>query len=621
MTVGLTAEADRRPEDRAEREHRRLMGLVALLTLVPLGLLLFALFENREAARQFDAVDQSASLSDGSLWIYGVTRNAALAQTLSNVRDAVNAQAAAAALAAPVPPSPPAPGGQTPTSPATPPTPTPSTSAAQILGSLPLDDTSGEDWQSMFRSMERVRNRLRPNYPRQVRATDAAWSAFADSLRTSNYVDWRTATGLRLASDRLTDAIKGQAVRQRQAAYTFLALGIAVLIGSLFLIFPALHRLRQVEETLAEERRGRDALLESTGEGICAVNARGLCTYVNLAGAQMLGYRSAEMTGKNLHALIHHSRADGTPLPPDQDPLLHAPSPDEGARRGEDVLWRRDGTPLPVAYVVSPMRAGRDGVVLTFADIAERKELETLREDLNGMIVHDLRTPLTSLLTGLKTLKIAGDLTSDQQEFLQIAIQGGQTLLGMINDLLDVSKMEAGSLKIQPTEIVPADVIADALAQVAPLAGQTGLKIARHVTPDLPTLQADPDLVRRALINLLGNAVKFTPRGGIVTVAAFPDEEAEGVVFAVGDTGEGIPASALDRIFEKFGQVETRRAGHKMSTGLGLTFCKLVAESHGGRIWVESKLGKGSRFLFAIPRLPAPPTVPLSLAAAPASLV
>jgi len=120
----------------------------------------------------------------------------------------------------------------------------------------------------------------------------------------------------------------------------------------------------------------------------------------------------------------------------------------------------------------------------------------------------------------------------------------------------------------------------------------------------LPALQADEDKLRRTLVNLLGNSIKFTPQGGVTLIIS--DHPEEGAIwFAVRDTGEGIPKDAFERIFEKFGQVETRKAGRKMSTGLGLTFCKMVAEAHGGRIWVESELGVGSVFTVAIPVGPA----------------
>ena len=251
----------------------------------------------------------------------------------------------------------------------------------------------------------------------------------------------------------------------------------------------------------------------------------------------------------------------------------------------------------------------RDREIVLFTQLQENylrlKELETLRDDLTHMIVHDLRTPLTSLLTGLQTLQYSERLDADDQEMLNISLSGGQTLLGMINDLLDVSKMEDGSLVLDKQSVQASALVAKALHQVEALAKEKHLTLKQEIPPDVPTFIGDEEKLRRTLVNLLGNAIKFTPLSGTITVAAQlkaqEQDTASSLVFSVRDTGEGIPSEAFERIFQKFGQVESRKAGRKMSTGLGLTFCKLVVEAHGGRIWVESELGQGSTFLFAIP--------------------
>ncbi len=238
------------------------------------------------------------------------------------------------------------------------------------------------------------------------------------------------------------------------------------------------------------------------------------------------------------------------------------------------------------------------------AEIAESyrrlRELERLRDDLTYMIVHDLRTPLTSLLSGLQTVPLIGDLNPTQSEMLEIATDGGETLLGMINDLLDVEKMEQESVPLALASVSAGALIAQAAAQVTLLAASEDLTLASETAPNLPEFPGDVDKLKRTLVNLMGNAIKFTPRGGTVTVGAYLGIEND-LLFFVRDTGEGIPADALGRIFEKFGQVETRQAGRKMSTGLGLTFCKLAVEAHGGRIWAESTPGVGSVFFFTLP--------------------
>jgi signal transduction histidine kinase len=229
------------------------------------------------------------------------------------------------------------------------------------------------------------------------------------------------------------------------------------------------------------------------------------------------------------------------------------------------------------------------------------QEVEKLRDDLTHMIIHDLRTPLTSVISGMQTLDIVGDLNEDQREMMNIAIIGGETLLGMINDLLDVEKLESGSMQLDYVTLSAGELVASAIAQVASLAESQQLTLVQQTAADLPPLRGDENKLRRTLVNLLGNAIKFTPTGGTITVGARHNTEKHDFVFDVTDTGEGIPPEAFERIFEKFGQVESRQGGRLMSTGLGLTFCKLAVEAHGGHITVESAPGKGSTFCFTIP--------------------
>jgi len=229
------------------------------------------------------------------------------------------------------------------------------------------------------------------------------------------------------------------------------------------------------------------------------------------------------------------------------------------------------------------------------------QDLERLRGDLTRMIVHDLRTPLTSVMAGLQMIQYMGDVSDEQQEMVDIAVDGGQTLLDMINELLDVEKMEAGVLRLSSTELSAEDLAARAVALVAKLAESNSLQIVEEIEPDMPPFAGDGEKLLRTLVNLLGNALKFTQPGGTVTIATrLADDGA--TIFSVADTGEGIPEEAFERIFEKFGQLESRRGGRTMSTGLGLTFCKLVVEAHGGKIKVESVPGEGSTFSFWVPR-------------------
>jgi two-component system, sensor histidine kinase and response regulator len=246
----------------------------------------------------------------------------------------------------------------------------------------------------------------------------------------------------------------------------------------------------------------------------------------------------------------------------------------------------------------------RDQERALFAQLQENfarlQELESLRDSLTHMVVHDLRTPLTSLIAGLQSMEAFGELNESQRECLHISESGGQTLLRMINDLLDISKMEAGELQLERSEIQAAELTGEVLLQVKNLVAEREQHLEVAVAPGVAAFCGDREKLIRVLVNLVGNAGKFTPSGGKITVAARMENDA--VLFSVSDTGEGIPEEAFERIFEKFGQVAGRKSGRRMSTGLGLTFCKMVVEAHGGRIWVESEVGKGSTFSFSIPR-------------------
>ncbi|MGI8924328.1 MAG: response regulator [Fimbriimonadales bacterium] len=254
-------------------------------------------------------------------------------------------------------------------------------------------------------------------------------------------------------------------------------------------------------------------------------------------------------------------------------------------------------------------KRGRDREVQLFQQLQQNyerlQELEGLRDDLTHMIIHDLRTPLTSILAAIQTLDVVGEVNQAQREVMEIAVTGADALLATINGLLDVEKLESGAMDLDYSLLSLPDLIASAIAQITPLAEVKGLTLVQEIAPDLPWLQADENKLQRVLVNLLGNAIKFTPSGGSVSLLVRQREEAQSVEFSVRDTGEGIPSDAFERIFEKFGQVESRQSGRTLSTGLGLAFCKLAVEAHGGHIQVESAPGLGSTFSFTIP-LPSP---------------
>ncbi|HEV8436233.1 MAG TPA: response regulator [Thermoanaerobaculia bacterium] len=249
-------------------------------------------------------------------------------------------------------------------------------------------------------------------------------------------------------------------------------------------------------------------------------------------------------------------------------------------------------------------KRSRDRETLLFDQLQKNykrlEEAEKLRDDLRNMIVHDLRTPLTAVIAGVDMLGRGNGLDEMQREMIAIAAGGGRTLLGMINDLLDVEKMEAGMMGLHYEDLSAAALVSNAVAEIRSLAEANETSLVTVLEEGLPPFAGDANKLGRTLVNLIANAIRFTP-GGTVTITAGVDRAVDGVRnvrFEVADTGRGIPADAFERIFEKFGQLDPHS---KISTGLGLAFCKLAVEAHGGRIAVESTPGAGSTFSFRFP--------------------
>ncbi len=281
-----------------------------------------------------------------------------------------------------------------------------------------------------------------------------------------------------------------------------------------------------------------------------------------------------------------------------------------------------------VFYALARAQVQKDELSLTFRELERQVGL---RENLTEMLVHDLRTPLTTLLGPLELLQddSFGKLDDLQKEMVTMSTQSGYRLLELINELLDIAKMEAGEMQVRREPIQIPNMIDSAIKQVKGVNQSDSATISIEIQPELPTFNADEPLVSRVLVNLLGNAMKFTPARGMVTVGvrlvnsedremgdwqihSQSEQLAESssvidkivkhyILFFVKDTGEGIPIAEQQRIFQRFGQVDTSEANKKLSTGLGLTFCKLAVAAHGGHIWVSSEPGKGSTFFFALP--------------------
>ncbi|HEY1372263.1 MAG TPA: HAMP domain-containing sensor histidine kinase [Candidatus Binatia bacterium] len=229
------------------------------------------------------------------------------------------------------------------------------------------------------------------------------------------------------------------------------------------------------------------------------------------------------------------------------------------------------------------------------------KDLDNMKSDFFSMMSHELRTPLTSIKEGIGLLLegVGGTVTDKQRRLLTILAEESQRLISLVNSLLDLSKMEAGMMTyhLQPASL--ASVIDRTVTELGPLAEAKRIKIEARIREPIPLVKMDPDRILQALRNLVGNAVKFTPDGGRVTLQAA--QKNGSVEVAVSDTGPGIAADDLPMIFDKYRQGSSKSAYMLRGTGLGLAIVKHIITSHGGQVWVESEAGQGSSFIFVLP--------------------
>jgi signal transduction histidine kinase len=243
--------------------------------------------------------------------------------------------------------------------------------------------------------------------------------------------------------------------------------------------------------------------------------------------------------------------------------------------------------------------------------IEELRAHDALKTQFLANISHDLRTPLTAVITHAEILRdgILGSLTERQLESVTGIINGGRQLLEQVSEILDYARGAANQLTITPTTFQVGEVLEQARALNEALAARKGLSLDARVPSNLPAVHADREKIAHIVGNLLGNALNFTPAGGRVWLAAHPPHAVaavDRVVVEVGDTGIGIAPEHHDLIFLEFAQVDSSASRRHHGTGLGLTIARKLVELHGGRIWVESSLGMGSRFFFTLPLASAP---------------
>ena len=358
-------------------------------------------------------------------------------------------------------------------------------------------------------------------------------------------------------------------------------------------------------------------LLDSSAGGLYGIDRNGLITFINPAACDMLGCSAEQVIGQSAHALLHHSRLDGSHYPATECPSFRALRLGQRIRVDNEVYWHADGHAVPVMYATHPMLKDGEitGAVTSFIDITEQRaaseareraliaaeNLARVRSEFLANMSHEIRTPLNGVL-GFADIghRNCQNPAKAQDAFEKIQASGNR-LLGVINDILDFSKIEAGKLRIEQTEVHLCEVIQQTVDIVADRIHAKKLEFKLEIAPDLPAIcLTDPLRIGQILLNILSNAVKFT-ESGVVKLKVF--HENNEIVFKVSDTGIGMNEEQVSQLFNAFHQADataTRRFG---GTGLGLAISKRILELMGGEIKVESQQGTGSTFTFRLPMI------------------
>jgi two-component system, OmpR family, sensor histidine kinase VicK len=369
----------------------------------------------------------------------------------------------------------------------------------------------------------------------------------------------------------------------------------------------------RAEGRLRTLRRQSDSILESVGDGIYGIDLEGKVTFINAAAAQMLGYKQEEMLGRDMHQLIHHTRADGTPYNDSDSPIRKSLNNFDTVRISNEVFWRMDGSSFPVEYVARPQIETHSiesgglktiGVVVAFTDTTERRALDRMKDEFISTVSHELRTPLTSLRGALGLL--AGGALSNRpektQQMLDIAISNSDRLVRLVNDILDLERIGSGKAELHCTLNSAEDLLRRAAS-----AQQTGTpkpNIRIFFSAHGVSIWADPDRILQTLNNLLSNAIKFSPAGSEIHLTARNLDDNEALI-EVRDQGRGIPDDKLEDIFDRFQQGDASDSRALGGTGLGLAICRSIVSQHGGRIWATSAPDRGTTFHFTLPTRPS----------------
>ncbi|HET7207358.1 MAG TPA: ATP-binding protein, partial [Terriglobales bacterium] len=422
---------------------------------------------------------------------------------------------------------------------------------------------------------------------------------------------------LAIQTEERNDLLDRERESRERAHSTILAVGLTCLLGIALLLAASvvIYRLNRQSEkdhvALQNAERIQRTILNSAAYSMISTDPAGLILMANAAAEKWLRYTGAELVGSNVtivhDALELQSRSDqltramGMPVAGGYQALV-TKAKYGVADEFECTYVRKDGTRFPVLLAVTALRGGASdlaGYLMIAADLSERQAIRKMKDEFVSVVSHELRTPLTSIkgALGLLVGGVTGTLPPKAGEMAKIAQSNVERLSRLVDDILDLQRIESGRITMDKRPCNIPDLMNESAESVHLVAEAEGVTI---VTSDCQgSVSADRERMVQAFVNLLGNAIKFSPRGGRIEFAA--ERTAGSVLFRVKDEGRGIPREKLETIFERFEQVDASDARERGGTGLGLAICRSIVEQHGGQVWAESELSRGSTFYVQLP--------------------
>ena len=375
------------------------------------------------------------------------------------------------------------------------------------------------------------------------------------------------------------------------------------------------------EERLRHQLAFTSAITGHLGEGVFALDRDGRITFANPAAERMLGFREAELLGRNLGELLHARAAEG---PEADDPLPRVLSSGTTVHRDGGAFAKADGSSLAVSHTCSPIVTGGEvvGAVLVFHDATERQQMEErrqrllareqgareeaenanrMKDEFLAMLSHELRTPLSAIAGWAHILREGGLEPAEAKRAVEVIDRNARVQGQLISDILDVSRIISGKLRLEKKAVAAAAVVDAAIDTVRPTAEAKRVRLETSLEPDAGQVWADADRLQQVVWNLLTNAIKFTPEGGVVSVRlARAGSQLEVVVR---DSGDGISPEFVPHVFERFRQADSSTTRPHGGLGLGLAIVRHLVEAHGGTVVAESAgKGRGASFTVRLPR-------------------